>query len=100
MLDKQAQRASMNRGALDAIEREAVSREQLRKGRHGKVAQMLVVHRVEFAVLEKIEEIRNLDHGRALLREHEADSLDESVQVRNVREHVVREDDVGSTAFG
>ena len=60
---------------------------------------MLVVNRVELAVIDQIPQIRRLDDGHAGVLEHDANAVHDATQVRDVREHVVRVDDVGPDAF-
>ncbi len=59
---------------------------------------MLVVDRVELGLVDQVLDVRHLDHGHARLLEHDPQSLDESVEVGHVGQHVVRVDDVGQLA--
>ena len=60
---------------------------------------MLVVNRVELAVIDQVPQVRRLDDGDTSVLEHDANAVHHATQVRDVREHVVRVDDVGADAF-
>ena len=60
---------------------------------------MLVVDRVELELLDQSDEMRHLDRRHPVRCEHDLDARDEVVQLRNLREHVVRDDEVGAATF-
>jgi hypothetical protein len=59
------------------------------------IAQMFVVDRVEFAVFQHVEQIRGLDFRDPGRLEDVVDPPHEIVEVRDMREHVFREEDIG-----
>ena len=61
---------------------------------------MLVVDRVELAVVDQVADIGRLDHRHAVVLEQRRDAGDEAVGVRHVRQDVVGVDDVGPAALG
>ena len=74
--------------------------EQLIERRDREVAQVLMVDRVELAVVDQIDQIGHLQDRDAVLFEQGGDALDQAVQVGHVGEHVVGEDHVGAPALG
>ena len=60
---------------------------------------MLVVDRVVLEALEQPREVRELEGRRAAGRQQDRDAVDEVVQVRHLREHVVAEHEVGVAAL-
>ncbi len=88
------QRSAVHPDALHVVQLETGRFEQADQRPHGEVRQVLVVDRVELEELEEIQEVGHLDEGRAARREDGADAGGESPQVRHVREHVSREQQV------
>ena len=58
-----------------------------------------MVDRVELELLDQPDEVRHLDRDDAVRGEHELDAGDEVVELRDLREHVVRDDEVGAAPF-
>src|SRR5262245_42587848 len=60
---------------------------------------MLMIYGVEFAVIEHIPYIRRFDHGNAGRLEERVNTLNEAVELRNVREDVVCVEDIRPQSF-
>ena len=58
-----------------------------------------MVDRVEFALLDQIEQVRAFDDCDAVVFEQARHSSREAVEIRHVSEHVVREKDIGAIAL-
>src|SRR5688572_26753534 len=56
---------------------------------------MLVVDVVELVAEEEVRYVLELDEGGSIRREKVADAAEEIVKVRDVSDHVVRDDEVG-----
>ncbi len=89
----------MYRNLLHVVEEETMITEQAFEGDHGKVAEVLVVDGVEFALLDEIDEIGNFNDCDPVRFEKQLHAFDEAVQIRDVRENVVSQKDVGLLAF-
>ncbi len=63
--------------------------EQLVDCRYREVAQVLVVDCVEFAVIDQIANVRELQDRHACRLEHPRNTLDETVGIGDVRQHVI-----------
>ena len=75
--------------------------EQVIERGHREVAEMLVIDRVELAVLDQVDHVGHLEHREAVrLLEQNRDPRDQAVQVRDVGEHVVGDDQIGGAALG
>ena len=98
-LHEQPDRAAVHGHPLDLVQVQPVAAEQLVQRRHGEVAQMLMIDRVELAVVNEVHQIRTLDHRHAVILEDDPDALDEPVEVRHVRQHVVRQEHIGGLPF-
>ena len=72
---------------------------QLVDGRAREVAEVLVVDRVELAVVDQVLDVRVLDRRQPVVGEQDRESLDEAVQRRRVRHDVVRDDQVGAPSL-
>ncbi len=89
----------MNAQRLDAVEVQAVALEQILQRRDREVAQVLVVDRVELAVIDQIPHVGRFDHGDAGVFEQCGDAGHETVGVGHVCQHVVGVNHVGSLAL-
>ena len=58
-----------------------------------------MVDRVELALLDQVGEVGHFQHGKARGLQQQRDARDQAVQVRDVRQDVVGEDQVGHAAF-
>ena len=85
---------------LDTVQIQPMAPEQAFDRGDREVAEMLVIDRVELAVVDQVAHVVHLDHGDAVVLEQRRDSVDESVRVRDVREHVVGMHDIGPAALG
>ena len=74
--------------------------EQLVERGDREVAQVLMVDRVELAVVDQIDQIGHLQDRDAVLFEQGRDALDQAVEVGDVGQHVVGDDHVGAPALG
>ncbi len=66
----------------------------------GQIREVLVVDRVELDLFEQVEHVGELDGRDSLGLEHEADALDEVVEVGHVGQHVVADHEIGSHPVG
>ena len=94
--DADAQRAAVDRDALDVDEREPVAPDERVERREREVAEVLVVDRVELAAVEHVLHVRHLDHRDPVVGETAREAGDEAVEPGDVGEHVVRVEDVGA----
>ena len=92
----------MNRNALKTAmilspvySRRGASARSLRNNK-----KMLMINRVEFAMLDHVAEVRKFQHRYALRAENFANACDKSVQVGDVRQYVVGMQNVGAAAVG
>ena len=86
----------MDRERAYPVEGQPVPIEQCVERRHGEVAQVLVVDRVELEAFDQLAHVRHLDLGDPVVGEDGRDALDEPVEIGDVGEHVVRDHHVGS----
>ena len=93
------QRAAVRRQLLDVEEREAVLAEQALHHEQRPVRVVLVVDRVELALLDQLQEMRELHRHDASRLQHHAQSLDEVVHRRDVGEDVVADHEVRGLAL-
>src|SRR5512146_724583 len=84
----------MNRGVRDAIQIQAMIAEKVVQRCDRKVAEVLVIDCVELALLDKVQQIGNLDDEHAVFLEKQRNALNEAAKVGNMCEHVVGEEDV------
>ena len=84
---------------FDVDDLQVVAAEQSVERREAEVAEMLVVDRVEFDVVNQILEVWALDNGNAARLEHLAEAGNDSVQIGHMGQDIVGVDDVRSTAF-
>ena len=97
--DPPAQGAAVQaREVLDRVEVQPVAAHQGVDRRAREVAEVLVVDRVELAVVDQVADVGVLDRGDAVVREQDRDALHEAVESRHVRHHVVGDDHVGARA--
>ncbi len=89
----------MNGQGLDPIEKQTVALEEIPQRGHGEIAQVLVIDRVELAVIDQILDVRRFDYRDSVILQQRRDSFHEAVGVGHVREHVVAVNDVGSLAL-
>jgi hypothetical protein len=85
---------------LDVVEEQPVAAHQGVDGGAREVAEVLVVDRVELAVLDEVADAGVLDRDHARLLEQLAVTRHEAVEVGHVRHHVVGDDDVGLALLG
>ncbi len=99
-LDIEAQRAAVDRDAADVVDEEAVRLEERVGAGHREIAQMLVVDRVEFIIVDQGLDVGTLDHGHACVLQQRRHSGDKAVRIGDMRQHVVRDDEVGLLSLG
>ena len=88
------------REVLDVVEVHAVTTDERVDGRAGVVVEVLVVDRVELAVLDEVLHPRVLDRDQPVVGEQDRHAADEVVELWHVRHHVVRDDHVGRAVLG
>src|SRR5690606_7703672 len=64
-------------------------------GKEGKVAEVLVIDRIELIEPHQLIQMRELHRNHAVRREQDTQPLDEVVQIGHVREHIVAYHQVG-----
>src|ERR671918_2271025 len=84
----------MDGQSTNPVERKTMPTEEDVECGQREVAEVFMVDRVELEVIDEIAKVRHLDLSDAVIREDRRDTLHEPVQVRNVCEHVVRDEDV------
>src|SRR5580704_3141747 len=92
---KETERSAVNRSMLKVIQKQAMIAEKAIQRGDREVAEVLVIDGVEFAMLDKIEQIGNLDNKYAVPLEKLRNAINETAQVCDMREHVVGEKDIG-----
>ena len=90
-----ASRRGSARRSTSTIARPCAAKQPIERGQR-EVAQVLVVDRVELAVVEHVLDVRHLDHRHAVRLQQRPDAGDEAVQIGDVGEHVVGVEDVGA----
>src|SRR6185503_18408608 len=89
------------RGNLQCVEHPQTVRGKHRAHRREReVRKVLVIDRVELVELHELHEVRKFERKEAVGGEQLRNAGYEVVQVRNVREHVVAEDQVGGAVLG
>jgi len=84
---------------LDIEDRHVVGGEDALQADQREVAEVLVVDGVELVAFDQALQMRELErHGSRRLKQR-ADPGDERVQIRNLREHVVAQDEIGLAAL-
>ena len=66
-LDVQAKRAAVNRKMLDLVEIETMTAKQLIERSDREIAEMLVVNRIKFAMLDQRLDVGCFDHSHAIV---------------------------------
>ncbi len=89
-----AQRPAVDRQPFDIDNRQAMAAEEVIERGERVVAEVLVIDRIELAVVDHLLDVRRLDHRDAVLLEEDADPLHDAVEVRHMGEHIVRVHDV------
>src|SRR5581483_10522599 len=74
-----AQRAAMGRYFIDIEERQPMPREHLLDGMKRKIRKVLVINRVELALLDQAREMRKLHGDDAMRFQHQLHSRDEVI---------------------
>ena len=90
--------AAVRRDLVQVEDREPMGGEQALRGEQGEIREVLVVDGVEEVRLEQAHQMWELDRCGAVGREQRLHPADEVVQVRRLRENVVRDDQVGTNA--
>ena len=88
----------MNRNAPYIVEEQAVATKQLVYRSDREIAQVLMVNRVELAVVYQVPDIRELQDGHAFGCQQPGNARHEAVRVGNVRKNVVRVNDISRIA--
>ena len=88
----------MNRypGHVDRLQ--AVPPGELIERRQREVAQVLVIDRVEFDVLDQVLDVRRFDHHHPVVLEQRPKALHHAVEIGHVCQHIVRMNHVGPLA--
>ena len=81
---------------LDVAHAQAVTREDRLEREQRKIREMLVVDLIELHVDDRAQHVRELDRRESVRFQDDRDPADEVVQVRDVREHVVRGEQIGA----
>ncbi len=89
----------MHCNALDVENLQLRPLEQLNERSERKIAKVFVIDRVEFEIVHEVDEIGELENGHAARCEDGLNPGDETLEVRNVRQHVVRVQDIGVLAL-
>ena len=98
--DGHSERAPVHRQPFDVANRQSMRLQQPHERRHGEVREVLVVDRVELEPVDEVAEVRHLDADATVCSGEDSQRADESVRIGNVREDVVRDDEVGLSAPG
>ena len=98
--DVLANRSAVRREQIDVVDVQAVARVEILQARHAVVAQVLVIDRVELAVIDQVFHVRRFGDERPGVFQNRRDARDEAVGVGDVRHHVVRVNDVRFLPFG
>jgi hypothetical protein len=94
--EEDADRATVDREAFDVMNLEAVASCELVESREREIAKVLVVNRVELAVLDEVAHVRAFDDRDSTAVEHRRKTGNDTIQVGHVREDIVRVNDVGA----
>src|ERR1700737_360972 len=84
----------MDRHARHVLYLETVPPKELVDRGQGEIAEVLVVDGVELAPVDKVPDVGNLDDGDPRIFQDVGHPADHAIQVRDVRQHVVRMEDV------
>src|SRR3989442_14317853 len=57
---------------------------------------MLVIDRIELGVIDHVADIRHFDDDDTVILQQQAKTAHDAVEVRDVRQHVIRMNDVGA----
>ncbi len=80
---------------FDVVEIQAISAEKVIKGGHGEVAQMLVVYRIELAMVDQILYVRHLNDSHPLVFQQDTNSFHKAVCVSYMSQYIVCVDHIG-----
>src|SRR4249919_3415520 len=75
--DRQAERPTMDRERAHSVQGQPMPIEQCVERRHGEVAQVLVVNRVELEAIDQLAHVRHLDLGDPVASQDGRNALDE-----------------------
>src|SRR5207245_10649074 len=98
-LDVELQRAAVDGKPLDIDDGQSTPAEKRLQCDELEVAEMCVIKGVELQRLHHGFDVRDLDDGHAAGLQHSCDGGDETVEVADMREHVVGVNDVRQRAF-
>src|SRR6185312_3752058 len=99
LFNEQAEGAAVNSQRLDAIQKQAVALEQIAQRGDREVAQVLVIDRVELAVIDEIAHVRCFDDCNTIVLQQRRDAGNEAVRVGDVGQDVVGVNDVRDLAL-
>ena len=91
--DEEPKRAPVRGELLDVEDAQSMAGEDPFRGQQRVVREVLVVDRVELVLLDEADEVRDLDRQDAPGRKQEVQRDSEVVEVRDMRENVVRNDE-------
>ena len=90
----------MYRRLFDSGHDQSVTLEEVHERGERVVSEMLVIDRVELAAIDHLLDVRDLEHGDAVILEEQPNPAHEAVDVGHVRQHVVAEDHVCAGPLG
>src|ERR1700741_4893952 len=96
MLSKNAQRPTMCRQFFHIEDPQSVRRKDLFCGEKGKVRKVLVIDGVKLIFFHQTLKVRKLHGNYTVGLQENLQAGDKVVQIRNLREHIVSEEQVGS----
>ncbi len=97
--EEKAQRATVNGHALDVVQIQPMLPEQFIQRRDREVAEVLVVDRVEFHMIDEIHHIGHFNDSQAILLQDRMDAGNKAIQIRDVGQDIVGQKDIGLLAF-
>ena len=88
--EKDAQRAAVGRQLINIGQGQAVLREELLHHAERELREVLVINCIELVVLDQAQEVREPERRDPIRREKDSEAFGKIMQLRHVREHVVR----------
>ena len=99
--DIDAQRAAVDRQLTNVVDEESVPSEQVIERGDRKVAEVLVIDRVELAVLDQVDHVGHLENrDPAGLLQQNGYPRHQAIEVRHMGEHVIGDDQIGGATLG
>ena|SRR5438105_3611667 len=90
----------MNWEPLNILEGHSMAFEKLVQCGQGKIAEVFVIDSVEFAALNHLLDVRDLDDSYAIILQDNPQTLDYPIQIGYMGQNIVRVNDVSSPILG